>query len=75
MKCVVCKHGNTEPGVTTVTLERGRTTIVLKGVPAEVCDNCGEAYVDADTTNRLLRDAETAAATGVEVEVQRYAAA
>jgi YgiT-type zinc finger domain-containing protein len=27
-------------------LERESTTVVIKGVPAEVCHNCGEEYVD-----------------------------
>lgn len=39
MKCVICKHGETRPGKTTVTLERGGATIVVKGVPAWICDN------------------------------------
>ncbi len=50
MKCVVCKHGETRPGTTTVTLTRGETTLVVKGVPACVCSNCGEEYVDDATT-------------------------
>lgn len=48
MKCVICKHGETRPGMTTVTLERGGATLVVKGVPARICGNCGEAYVDGD---------------------------
>jgi hypothetical protein len=28
-------------------------TLVVKDVPAQVCDNCGEEYVDADVTARL----------------------
>lgn len=36
----------TTRGETTVPLERGTTTLVIEGVPAEVCENCGEAYVD-----------------------------
>lgn len=36
---------------------------------------CGEEYVDEDTTARLLRAAEEAARTGVQVDVRQYAAA
>ena len=43
MKCAICKNGETYPGTTTVTLTRGEATIVIKNVPAEVCDNCGES--------------------------------
>jgi YgiT-type zinc finger domain-containing protein len=74
MKCVICKHGETRSGFVTVTLERGDTTLVFKGVPAEVCDNCGEEYVDEETTGKLLSEANTAAKAGVQVEVRAYAA-
>jgi YgiT-type zinc finger domain-containing protein len=74
MKCVICKHGETSPGSVTVTLERGSTTLVIKDVPARVCQNCGEAYVDEATSAALLRDAEEAARKAVQVEVRAYAA-
>ena len=75
MKCVVCKHGETQPGVTTVTLSRGNTTVVFKGVPAQICENCGEEYVDENITARLLAIAEEAARSGVQVDVRDYVAA
>jgi YgiT-type zinc finger domain-containing protein len=74
MKCVICQHGETVVGETTVTLERGNTTLVIKGVPAEVCENCGEAYVDEATTSALLDEIKAAAKDGVDVEVRRFAA-
>jgi YgiT-type zinc finger domain-containing protein len=75
MKCVICKQGQTQPGTATVTLERGGATVVIKGVPARVCQNCGEEYVDAETTGRLLACADQAARTGVSVDVRNYVAA
>ncbi|MBI4730492.1 MAG: type II toxin-antitoxin system MqsA family antitoxin [Acidobacteria bacterium] len=74
MECVICQHGETAPGETTITLERGPTTLVIKGVPAEVCGNCGEAYVDEVVTEALLAEVERAASQGVGVEIRRYAA-
>ena len=74
MKCVICKHGETQPGTVTVTLERGATTLVIKDVPAGVCGNCGEAYLDESTSAALLDQAEAAARGGVQVEVRAYAA-
>jgi len=58
MKCVICKQAETRPGWTTVTLERGGLTLVVKRVPARVCPNCGEAYIDEQDTAQLLRTAE-----------------
>jgi hypothetical protein len=34
VRSVICKLSETEPGTTTVTLERGAMTLVVKGVPA-----------------------------------------
>ena len=75
MKCVICKQGETRPGKATVTLERSGTTLVIKGVPANVCANCGEEYVDEEITARLLDTAEEAAKKGVQVDVREYVAA
>ena len=75
MKCVICKQGKTIAGKVTVTLEREGMTLVIKNVPAQVCGNCGEEYVDEQTTNRLLKTAKTAAKAGVQVEVREYVAA
>lgn len=75
MTCVICKHGETQPDVITVTLERGGTTLVFKNVPAQVCENCGEAYVDEETTEQLLAIAEAAVKSGVQVEIREFVAA
>ena len=75
MRCVICKHGETQPGTVTVTLERDNTTVVIKSVPAQICENCAEAYIDEDTTAHLLENAENAIQTGVQVEVREYVAA
>jgi YgiT-type zinc finger domain-containing protein len=75
MTCVVCRIGQTRPGRTTVTLERAAMTLVFKGVPAQVCRNCGEAYVDEETTRKLMQDAEEAAGCGVQVDIREFASA
>ncbi|MBI2908231.1 MAG: type II toxin-antitoxin system MqsA family antitoxin [Chloroflexi bacterium] len=75
MKCVVCKQVETQPGKATVTLERNGVTLVVKGVPAQVCPNCGEEYVDEETAVRLLGAAEEAARAGVLVDIREYVAA
>ena len=74
MKCVICKNGETGSGATTVTLERGGTTVIIKQVPAEVCENCGEYYLSEEVTSHILALAEEAVRHGAEIEVLRYAA-
>ena len=75
MRCVICKQGETVPGTTTITLERDGMTLVIKNVPARVCDNCGEAYIEEDTAMRLLDLVNDAARAGVQVDIRQYVAA
>ena len=75
MTCVICKHGETRPGTIRIAVERGPTVLVVRGVPAQVCDNCGEADLCADTVDRLRQMLSAAAHDGVQVEVREYAAA
>jgi YgiT-type zinc finger domain-containing protein len=72
MRCVICKHGETVPGHTTITLERDGLTLVVKNVPAQVCANCGEAYVSEQEAARILAEAEEIAKTGAVVDVRQY---
>jgi YgiT-type zinc finger domain-containing protein len=74
MKCVICKHGETKPGLVTETLETDECIIVLKKVPAEICDNCGEYYLSDAVTEQVLEKAELAINNGAELEIIRYAA-
>ena len=75
MKCVICKHGETKPGHVVITLVRNGSTFVIKNVPANVCQNCGEEYVEGKVTNELLQLAEREAVAGVQVDVRDYLAA
>jgi YgiT-type zinc finger domain-containing protein len=72
MKCVICRSGETRPGTATVTLERDGVILVIQGVPARICANCGEEYVDEETSARLLKTAEEATQAGVRVDVREY---
>ena len=74
MECVICKHGKIKPGLVTVTLERDDCIVILKQVPADVCDNCGEYYLNESVTEEVLSKAEDAVNKGAEVEIIRYAA-
>lgn len=72
MKCVICKQAETQLGTATVTLQRDEATLVFKSVPAQVCPNCGEEYVDEATTRYLLQTAEDAVRAGSQVDVRQY---
>jgi len=72
MECVICKNGNTFEGITTVTLERDNSVIVIKDVPAHVCDNCGHFYLTEEYATKVLAIAQETVRKGIEIEVARF---
>ncbi len=70
--CVICKSGTPEAGKTTVTVERGKTLIVFRRVPAQICPNCGESYLDDGVVDEVYHAADQAAKAGVEVDVREF---
>ena len=72
MKCAICRNGNTENGFTTITLERKQTTLVFKQVPAAICENCGEVYLNSEINHALLKQAEQELKRGVFLEMVNY---
>ena len=74
MRCVICKTGETRPGKTTVTVQRGETTVMIKDTPAEVCENCGEYYLEEAVARTVYRQADEAVQHHAEVAILRYAA-
>lgn len=75
MNCIVCHHGETRPGTTTVTFHRNGQTVVVNEVPADVCENCGEAYVAEDVTEQVLQIAAEARQAHAQVLVRDFAPA
>ena len=72
MKCLHCPTGQTAPGTKASTLERGNTLLIVRHVPAEVCDTCGAAVYGADTTDRLRELLDDAVSLGAEVLVRDF---
>ena len=74
MRCALCRTGETKPGKTTEAYEIGSTVVVVRGVPADVCQQCGEAYTNETTTRQLEKIVDQARHAGV-VVIQEYQAA
>ena len=72
MKCLVCKFGETEPGTITYNLNSDAMTLVVKNVPADVCDACGEGYLGREVSEELHAIVEGAKKSGVEFMVRKY---
>ncbi len=75
MKCAICKVGELTTGDATVTLERDDAMLVFRHVPARVCGNCGEEFVDESVTRQIMTRAEIAISEGVNMDVREYKAA
>jgi YgiT-type zinc finger domain-containing protein len=49
MKCLVCKHERFKQGTTILPIERGNAILLITDIPARVCENCGEPYMNEET--------------------------
>lgn len=73
--CPICRNGELQHGTADKVLVRDQMTLVVKDVPARICDVCGERFFDANITQQLLMLAREAERDGVLVDVRRYLAA
>lgn len=64
MRCMYCPTGTYHEGTTTLTLERGDATLVVKHVPAYVCPYCGDALLTEAVSKRLDDAMDAAVAAG-----------
>lgn len=71
MKCVICKTGTCKPGKTHFSAFVKDAFVVVKNVDAMICDNCGEAYYDASTTEYIQEQIDAAYKSTDEVEVMK----
>ncbi len=74
MRCVICKHGHTSQGKTTVIFTRNKVSVIIREVPADICENCGEYYLDEETTKKVLQIAQRVVERNVELEICDFAA-
>jgi len=74
-RCYLC-GGRTEHRQVTAENWWGDTLALVENVPAWVCQQCGEAYFEADTSRRLdhLRQAQSLVTRTVTVPVYRFEA-
>lgn len=72
--CMNCPEGEYETGTVTRTLEDGPTVLVVKEVPALVCDKCGDAAFSPEVSEHLEELASDAADAGVESQVRHWRA-
>jgi YgiT-type zinc finger domain-containing protein len=72
--CPLCKTKMNE-GKTALTLQRERSVVVIEDIPAMVCPQCGEASIDALTSQAAYEIAEKEIQRGVALEFCMFRAA
>ena len=46
MTCVICKNKKMKRGTTVLPIERVKAVLLVTNIPARICANCGEPYID-----------------------------
>lgn len=72
MICVICGIGEIRAGTAAVTLTSGGMTMVVRSVPALVCQNCAEEFLDDAVSQNIARAADDAKRARVTFQLREY---
>ncbi|MEZ4939762.1 MAG: type II toxin-antitoxin system MqsA family antitoxin [Saprospiraceae bacterium] len=67
-QCPMCS-GKVEPGTTTFTVDLTSGVVVVRNVPAFVCTQCGEAWIDDPISIKLENIAAQAKKQNTQLEM------
>lgn len=71
MNCFMCK-GNLEKKTVNYVVDLENTIIIIKGVPAKVCTQCGEQYFDDETAENIEKIVNQLKQLATEVTIVNY---
>lgn len=71
-QCPIC-GGSKQSGTTTVTVDYSTGILVVRNVPATICSQCGEEWIDDPVAKQLELMTQEARAGRKEVEVLDFA--
>ena len=71
MNCFMCK-GNLEEKKGNYVVDLENTIIIIKGVPAKVCTQCGEQYFDDETAENIEKIVNKLKQLATEVTIVKY---
>ena len=64
MICLICRRAQLVPTLANIKLEQKEIIITVGGVPASVCPDCEETYLDEEIATRLLRIVDRSVKSG-----------
>lgn len=71
MSCFKCK-GNVKEKEVNYTVDLENTIIIIKGVPARVCTQCGEQYFSDETAENIEKIVKNLKKLSTEVTIINY---
>ena len=71
MNCFMCK-GDLEEKKVNYVVDLEDTIIIIKGVPARVCTQCGEQYFDDETAENIEKIVNQLKELATEVTIVNY---
>lgn len=71
MNCFKCK-GKLEEKNVNYMVDSEETIIIIKGVPAKVCTQCGEQYFDDETAGNIEKIVDQLKELATEVTIVNY---
>lgn len=72
MTCPICGQESLSAGNTTFAADVEGTVVVVRDVPADLCENCGEAFIRDEIAAELEALVAEAKASGTESLVRHY---
>lgn len=70
-KCTFCK-GTTQEGLSTFTADLGDCIVIIRNVPAHICEQCGETYYMTEVMQQVYRIVQSVRETMSEITVVNY---
>ena len=71
MNCFICK-GDLEEKKVNYVVDLENTIIIIKGVPAKVCTQCGEQYFDDEIAEHIKKIVNQLKQLAAEVTIVNY---
>ncbi|MGQ9501527.1 MAG: type II toxin-antitoxin system MqsA family antitoxin [Anaerolineae bacterium] len=70
-RCYFC-GGRLAPGLATLPFVMGSSVVIIKGVPAEICNQCGEAITSSEVAAAIDAFLKQVQRSGFEISVVAY---
>jgi YgiT-type zinc finger domain-containing protein len=70
-QCPLC-GGNKEKGFTIFTVDLGFGLLIVKGVPANICSQCGEKWIPSNLPEKLEKIADDVRKKKPELEIVSF---